>query len=67
LAAGVYLQAGTAAWNPQSFQIISPGSDNEYGTGGVFNADTASNDLVGAARETERDNITNFHSGRLAP
>lgn len=62
----VYLQAGTSAWNPQSFQIISPGADAAYGTGGVFNADTADADLTGP-RFPERDNITNFHSGLLAP
>jgi len=62
----VYLQGGTSPWNPRTFQIISPGGDAAYGSGGVFNPDTASADLVGA-RDPERDNITNFHNGRLAP
>jgi len=64
----VYLQSAGTAWNPQTFQIISPGGDAQYGTGGVFNPDTADADLVGVGvREEERDNITNFHNGRLAP
>ncbi len=35
-------------------------------SGGKFDPDTANNDLVGP-REAERDNITNFHQGMLAP
>lgn len=54
------------AWKAQSFQIISPGFDGEYGQGGLFNPDTATNDLVGN-RSAERDNMTNFHSGMLSP
>lgn len=54
------------AWKQESFQIISPGADSAYGIGGVFSVDTADTDLSGS-RATERDNITNFHSGRLAP
>ena len=66
--ASPYTQSSSAnapAWNAKSFQIISPGMDAEYGTGGVFDKSTATNDLVGN-RETERDNITNFHRGTLA-
>jgi prepilin-type N-terminal cleavage/methylation domain-containing protein len=58
------------AWNANSFQIISPGYDQQFGTGGEYlqnstgwNANTA---LVGT-RSAERDNITNFSSGPLAP
>jgi general secretion pathway protein G len=43
-----------------SFQIISPGPDTEYGTGGLFNPQNTSNLSL-----ADRDNITNFHAGRL--
>ena len=54
-----------AAYKPNNFQIISPGFDGQYGDGGHFNAEdpNASTGL----QEAERDNITNFHSGMLAP
>jgi prepilin-type N-terminal cleavage/methylation domain-containing protein len=61
-----YSQSASAAWNAKSFQIISPGFDGEYGTGGVFNPDNAESTLINS-REPERDNITNFHGGALAP
>jgi type II secretory pathway pseudopilin PulG len=51
---------GSAPYKPQGFQIISPGPDGLYGTGGRFNPD----DTSSLSRE-DRDNITNFHSGRL--
>jgi prepilin-type N-terminal cleavage/methylation domain-containing protein len=63
-------------WNPNSYQIISPGFDGSsdpyggYGTGGPYDPNTAGTILVGAApggRGPERDNITNFSSGVLAP
>lgn len=46
---------------PKGFQIISPGADGLYGTGGLFNPDNTAN--LSAA---DRDNITNFHQSRLA-
>lgn len=53
-------------WKPDSYQIISPGRDGEYGIGGVYNPDVDGvGDLTGS-RETERDNITNFSGGTLA-
>jgi hypothetical protein len=55
-----------AAWKPKSFQIISPGPDAVYGIGGIYTPDTAQADLVGN-RSGERDNITNFEDGPLAP
>ncbi|MGE3316960.1 MAG: type II secretion system protein [Planctomycetaceae bacterium] len=61
----IYLQSSTSPWNQQSFQIISPGADGLYGTGGIYNSDSSSDDLVGP-REAERDNLTNFASGPLA-
>jgi prepilin-type N-terminal cleavage/methylation domain-containing protein len=62
----VYLQGTTTAWSPNSFQIICPGFDNKYGLGGKFDPETADLDLS-QLRESERDNITSFHSGLLSP
>ncbi len=45
----------------KSFQIISPGPDANYGTGGLFNPENKSN-----LSSHCKDNITNFHPGRLA-
>lgn len=61
--------------NPQSYQIISPGYDGVYGTGGYFDPENADSSLAirplgfnGTRQsEDERDNITNFHQSRLAP
>lgn len=58
--------AGGQAYNPKGVQIISPGFDQQYGTGGVFDPGTASETFVDT-RQVERDNITNFHTGLLAP
>ncbi len=44
----------------KGFQIISPGADGQYGTGGLFNPDS-----TGTLSAADQDNITNFHSGRL--
>ena len=44
----------------KGFQIISPGSDGQYGTGGLFNPDS-----TGSLSTADQDNLTNFHSGRL--
>jgi hypothetical protein len=63
--------------SPQTFQIISSGADGLYGVGGRYVTDTAdplvldtstpspyaTNDTT--IRTRERDNITNFHTGRL--
>ena len=46
------------AWRENSYQLISPGADQKYGRGGVFNP----NDSQGVEPE-DRDNITNFSSG----
>lgn len=45
---------------PKGIQIISPGADGLYGTGGLFNP--ASTSTLPAE---DRDNLTNFHGGRL--
>jgi len=55
----VYSKTGGQPYNPKSFQIISAGMDNDYGTGGVYD------DTLPATRSTERDNLTNFKGGRL--
>ncbi len=49
-------------YKPNSFQIISPGMDNVFGTGGLFDPDNTTGLAQG-----DRDNITNFHPGKLAP
>jgi general secretion pathway protein G len=56
--------AGLEAFNPKSFQLISPGIDGEYGWGGVLNT---SMELAEPRTERtyERDNITNFKGGVL--
>ncbi|MCA9089942.1 MAG: prepilin-type N-terminal cleavage/methylation domain-containing protein [Planctomycetaceae bacterium] len=61
-----------ASLKPQSFQIISPGADNEFGLGGVYNDDwqnqtAAQKTYFSGTRDltTERDNITNFKGGKL--
>jgi len=46
--------------NLQSYQLISPGADTDYGTAGEYNGSG-----VDATRPAERDNITNFKGGRL--
>jgi len=53
-------------WNANSYQIISPGGDGLYGTGGEYETANANTLLIGT-RGGERDNITNFSSGILAP
>lgn len=52
--------AGSTPINPRGYQIISPGADKRYGTGGLFKADD-----TGSLSTEDADNITNFHSGTL--
>lgn len=47
--------------NPKSYQLISPGFDFEYGTGGDYDG----NAITAPGRAAERDNITNFRGGEL--
>lgn len=57
-----------APHKPNSFQIISPGADGQYGIGGHYNAETAGTLLgTGATpdRRAEQDNMTNFSNVRL--
>lgn len=56
----VYTQSlNGPAFNPKSFQIISPGIDAEYGEGGPLDG------TFTGARAVEQDNITNFKGSRL--
>jgi type II secretory pathway pseudopilin PulG len=60
----IYRQgAGNTAtpWKNRTYQIISPGYDTFYGNGGEFTAEGSD-----ALSESERDNLTNFHTGMLA-
>ena len=52
------------AFNEKSYQLISPGFDGEYGTGGLLSGDMELLDPQ-PARSAERDNITNFKGGTL--
>ena len=52
------------AFNPKSCQLISPGSDGEYGWGGTLSADMEMIEPR-AERYFERDNITNFKGGTI--
>jgi general secretion pathway protein G len=54
--------------SPQSFQIISPGSDAMYGGGGQYtpNASTLLPPNGASDRNSEIDNLTNFHNGRIS-
>jgi general secretion pathway protein G len=69
---------GSATYqSPQTFQIISSGADGLYGVGGRYATDTADPLVLDTntpspylttdttIRTRERDNITNFHNGRL--
>ena len=53
-------------YKPESFQIISPGYDGLYGTGGIYYTD-GNNRLPGTGRTAENDNIVNFVGGVLLP
>jgi hypothetical protein len=73
------LPSGTVTYqNPQSFQIISAGLDGYYGVGGQYQQAASSttntvpfdstntvNTTEASIRQRERDNLTNFKSGRL--
>ena len=49
------------AYKPKSYQIISPGADYQFGTGGNYDPDKN----FPAGRTVEADNVTNFVSGSL--
>jgi hypothetical protein len=73
-AATVGTSAALPAQKPQSFQIISPGYDGNYGVGGVFNPNLTNSGLISSFNggnpvfDTDAyDNLTNFNGGRLKP
>ncbi|QDT95322.1 type II secretion system protein [Gimesia aquarii] len=49
------------AYKPKSFQIISPGADSQYGSGGNYDPDKN----FPSGRTVEADNMTNFTNGSL--
>jgi prepilin-type N-terminal cleavage/methylation domain-containing protein len=70
----------TTYFNPQTFQIISSGVDGLYGVGGQYTPNATGETLPldpnlsnyvpspladNTIRVRERDNITNFHNGKL--
>lgn len=63
--------AATTFINSESYQIISPGRDRQYGVGGQYLTDTDGTRLPGdgqvpeTARVNESDNLTSFSNGRL--
>ncbi|MEX1230124.1 MAG: type II secretion system protein [Planctomycetaceae bacterium] len=61
-----YSVNATTPHNQTSHQIISPGPDGQYGTGGIYTEANASAQLVGP-RTVEKDNITNITGGELSP
>lgn len=68
---------GLSAQKSQSFQIISPGYDGNYGSGGVFNSSLNNSGLISGFDTSTPpnpiydtaayDNLTNFNGGRLKP
>jgi len=70
-----YFEAdGTTPHRKDSYQLISPGDDGEYGPGGIYASgqSLADFDIDGDAiinsdeeRQAEKDNITNFSDGTL--
>ncbi len=58
------------AQKPQTFQIISPGYDGDYGSGGVYSANLPNAGLTNSNGKPDTaayDNLTNFAGGRLNP
>lgn len=55
----VYTKPSGTPYSENTFQLISAGFDGEYGTGGAYD------NTLPVGRETERDNITSFKTGRL--
>ena len=62
LSNGPYLQGSATGtpWKSKTYQLISPGQDTLYGTGGWYDPD--GNDAIS---DDDKDNLTNFSSGRL--
>ena len=60
----VYRNADGVAHKPKGIQIISAGADGKFGSGGVFDPQSA-NETLSSDRKVERDNVTNFSTGTL--
>ena len=61
----VYRSSGAPSYvalKPKSCQIISPGTDGLYGSGGYFSPTAANH---GLSAKADYDNITNFHGSLL--
>ena len=74
------IRLATTYFNPQTFQIISSGVDGLYGVGGQYTPNVTGEALPldpnlsnyvpspladNTIRVRERDNVTNFHNGKL--
>lgn len=59
----------SAFWNKNGYQIISAGFDRKFGVGGPYQKGNLPifTGTTPAARDFERDNITNFSDGLLIP
>jgi prepilin-type N-terminal cleavage/methylation domain-containing protein len=58
------------AQKPQSYQIISPGYDGDFGAGGVFNTNLPNSGLTDSNGNPDKaafDNLTNINGSRLNP
>ncbi|APZ92828.1 type II secretion system protein [Fuerstiella marisgermanici] len=66
----VYYQGdGKTPWNRDTFQLIAPGSDDEFGNiqqSATFKAIWTEGMDMDSTRSEEKDNITNFSGGRLS-
>lgn len=56
-----YLQALNEPYKKNSFQIVSPGRDSEYGTGGIYDPSGSRNTIS----EQDKDNLSSIASGTL--
>ncbi len=54
-----YKKTATTFWNPNSYQLISAGSDADYGKGGVYDPNNTS------SLDKDADNLTNFNDAAL--
>lgn len=63
--------AGAVPFNKNSYQIISPGQDREYGVGGLYSVEDGFEDgyssFTGFDISVQNDNITNFSDGVMRP
>lgn len=65
--------ASAVPYNANSYQILSPGQDQQYGPGGSYSRDDGFDDYTASGAfstldvSAQDDNITNFSSGRMRP